>query len=401
VTARAPRPLRILYLADIRFPLERANGIQTFETCRALAARGHAVTLLVRPDTVEPSRDPWQFYGATPDPGLAITTVADRPPRLRRPGYAVAALRAIAGRGHDVVVTRDLGIASFAVSVPRRLRPPLVYESHGFAPAFSQELPALLGTARPPTARKLRRLETRERRVWRGAEGYVTLTRAHAAEMEARFGVRENAAVIPDGTRIGPVSAFVPPSTGIPPLVGYAGHLYPWKGVEVLLDALARLPGARGLVIGGQPGETDLARLEAQAERLGVTDRVEFTGWLAPSAVAVQLGRCHVLVVPNVRSLISERYTSPLKVFEYMAAGRPIVASALPALEEVLGHDRNAWLVPPGDPAALAEGIRTIAGDPSRAARLARQAREEASTYTWSNRAARLEQVLAAAEAPR
>ena len=64
--------MRILYLADIRFPLERANGIQSMETCHALARRGHAVTLIVRPDTHVPPRDPYAFYGVPRIPALTI-----------------------------------------------------------------------------------------------------------------------------------------------------------------------------------------------------------------------------------------------------------------------------------------------------------------------------------------
>jgi hypothetical protein len=64
--------VRILYLADIRFPLERANGIQTIETCHALAERDHAVRLLVRPDTARPPRDPFDFYGLTPHARLLV-----------------------------------------------------------------------------------------------------------------------------------------------------------------------------------------------------------------------------------------------------------------------------------------------------------------------------------------
>src|SRR5207249_10630338 len=68
-----PAPdVRILYLADIRFPLERANGIQSMETCHALAARGHEVTLVVRPDTDTPARDPFAFYGLPRTAGLHI-----------------------------------------------------------------------------------------------------------------------------------------------------------------------------------------------------------------------------------------------------------------------------------------------------------------------------------------
>ena len=64
--------MRILYLADIRFPLERANGIQSMATCHALAVRGHGVTMAVRPDTETPARDPFLFYGLPRIEGLTI-----------------------------------------------------------------------------------------------------------------------------------------------------------------------------------------------------------------------------------------------------------------------------------------------------------------------------------------
>ena len=64
--------MRIIYLADIRFPLERANGIQTMETCHALAARGHMVDLVVRPDVREPARDPFEYYGLPRQAQLSI-----------------------------------------------------------------------------------------------------------------------------------------------------------------------------------------------------------------------------------------------------------------------------------------------------------------------------------------
>src|SRR5436190_10332751 len=68
--------VRILYLADIRFPLERANGIQSMHTCHALAARGHEVTMVVRPDTQVPARDPFAFYGLPRIDRLRIETAA-------------------------------------------------------------------------------------------------------------------------------------------------------------------------------------------------------------------------------------------------------------------------------------------------------------------------------------
>jgi len=389
--------VRLLYLADIRFPLERANGIQTFETCRALAARGHEVTLLVRPDTSKPARDPWFFYGAERVPGFTIDRIASVPESIRRACYVTTALARVIARGADVVFTRDLGLASLALGVPRSRRPALVYEAHGYAPAVSQELPRLLGTSARPSPRKLARLARRESRVWRRAEGYVTLTSAHRSELVARFGPRE-AAVVPDGTRLPRVRRFEPPPAG-PPTVGYAGHLYPWKGVDVLIDAIARRPDLRGLVVGGQPGERDLARLQALAHARGVAGRVEFTGWRPPQDVAASLARCHALALPNVRSTISERYTSPLKLFDYLAAGRPIVASDLPAIREVLTDQVNGLLVEPGRADVLADALGRVLDDRALAERLSRTAFDDADRYSWDARAGRLEPVLQAAEA--
>jgi len=392
--------LRILYLADIRFPLERANGIQTFETCRALAARGHTVRLVVRRDTHRPARDPWQFYGAARVGGLSFETVpVAGPPALRRLRYLAAALLQSTRAESDVAFTRDLGLASMLTRLPRAVRPPVVYESHGDAATLSRELPRLIRGAPAPSPAKLARLERRERHVWRSADGYVTLTAAHLRELEARYGRRSLAAAVPDGARLDAGRTFTLPTPESGPLVGYAGHLYPWKGVDVLLQAIARLEAVRAVIVGGQPGETDRGRLEALAAALGVDARVRFTGWLPPAAVPAELARCHVLVLPNARTEISARYTSPLKLFEYLAAGRPIVASDLPALAEVLSNDRNAVLVPPGDEEALAAAVSGLLHDRARAERLARQAYSDAEQYSWDRRAERLEPVLHAAGA--
>ena len=144
--------MRILYLADIRFPLERANGIQTIETCRALARRGHDVTLVVRPDTTRPPRDPWAFYGLPRLDRLSIERAPlTGPETARRLGYLAFSLgRAIGAGRPDVVLTRDLGVASFLLRIPTGLRPPLVYESHGYAPEVAQALPALVRPPGPP-----------------------------------------------------------------------------------------------------------------------------------------------------------------------------------------------------------------------------------------------------------
>ena len=395
--------MTVLYFADTRFPIERANGVQTMATCHALAARGHDVTLVVRPDTAPLPRDPFQFYGWPALAALRVQAVpTSRGPRRRRVRFLLEALRRARARPDAIVYTRDLGLAAFLLQLPAARRPRVVYESHGVTAVVSEEMPRLLGKPElVPSQGKLRRLDRRERRVWSLAGAYVTITRALANDLAARYGPRPNVFVVPDGAKAGSDRG----QTGVRPgsdrrqtaLVAYAGHLYPWKGVDVFVQALARANGARGLIGGGHPAEADLGRVQALIRQLDLTSRVQVTGLVAPDEVSRKLAHADILVLPNTASAISERYTSPLKLFEYLTLGRPIIASDLPAIREILEDDKTALLVPAGDPGALAAAIGRIAADTALASRLGAAALALAPSYTWEARAARLEPALAAA----
>ncbi|MDA1305972.1 MAG: glycosyltransferase family 4 protein [Acidobacteria bacterium] len=389
--------MNILSFADTRFPIERANGVQTMHTCHALAARGHALTLLVRPDTTVPARDPFAFYGLPPCAHLTIepiTTSGAAP--LRRAQMLWTGVRRALSGSVDVVFTRDLGLASLLARLPASRRPALVYESHGIAPIVAEEMPRLLGKPdQAPSSSKVRRLDRRESLVWRTADAYVTITQALATDLAARYGHRDAVFVVPDGAVASPVSTrdWVPG----PLCVGYAGHLYPWKGIDIFLHALAQTPDVRGVIVGGHPGEADLGRIQRLLQNLHLTERVTMTGLLAPHAVAHALDEADVLVLPNTHSAISDRYTSPLKLFEYLTRGKAIVASDLPSLREVLTHEHTALLVPAGDADALAAALGRLQADPQLRHRLGAAARALAPDFTWERRAERLELALTAA----
>src|SRR5262249_47305156 len=108
------------------------------------------------------------------------------------------------------------------------------------------------------------------------------------------------------------------------------------------------------------------------------------------SQVPLQLAAADVLVLPNSGRFAQARTTSPLKLFEYMAARRPIVATRIPAFAGLLRHGENAWLVAPDSPEALAPGIERALDAPSLAERLAQQAWHDVQRYTWKRRAAEI-----------
>jgi glycosyltransferase involved in cell wall biosynthesis len=167
------------------------------------------------------------------------------------------------------------------------------------------------------------------------------------------------------------------------PLVVYTGRANRAKGVDVLLEAAPLLQriGAQVLVV-GKVYDPDFQRDAAE--------NVRFTGFVPPARVPDYVAAADVLVLPSTGDLPYAAYTSPLKLFEYMASGRPIVVSDLPVLSEVAHDGENALLYPARDPAALAAAIDRLWSDHELAARLANRARDDVQEFSWDRRAQRI-----------
>lgn len=195
------------------------------------------------------------------------------------------------------------------------------------------------------------------RRVVCVSDGVAAYARAHGAT---------DAVVIPNGVdpaRFSTRAKFDGDFT-----VGFLGTLKPWHDAACLIDAVARLrarvPNARLLIVGDGP---ERARCEAQAEALGLRDAVSFTGAVAPSEVPGHLARMHVGVAPYRGG--EPFYFSPLKLYEYMAAGLPVIVSDVGNLAAFVAETGAGRSVHPDDPQALAEALSALAADPAAAAR--------------------------------
>ena len=127
----------------------------------------------------------------------------------------------------------------------------------------------------------------------------------------------------------------------------------------------------RGLIVGGHEAEPDLERLRSRARELGIGDRVEFTGLLPPHAVAAMLSRATILVLPNLPSAISTHFTSPLKLFEYMACMRPVVTSNHGQMAELI-NDGEDGLLCENSPRDILSKLVWLKDHPQRAAEIGR-----------------------------
>jgi glycosyltransferase involved in cell wall biosynthesis len=260
---------------------------------------------------------------------------------LRRPGDLAGARRLHAAlAGADVVHAQDRRSGLWTRLLPRRA--PVVYTVHGLPEAY---LPPPAGPGRPGARGALayRGLDAALAR-WR-TDALIVPSRALAATLERRLGFPPMT-VIPNGIEPG---AALPARGGA---VGTLSVLEPVKALDTFLEAAARLaPGRPGLELAIFGSGSLAGPLRAQADALGL--RVYMPGHVPPRTA---LSRLAVLALPSLME------NSPMALLEAMAAGVPVVASAVGGVPE-LAPPGTAVLVPPRDPAALAAGIERLLDD--------------------------------------
>ena len=171
-----------------------------------------------------------------------------------------------------------------------------------------------------------------------------------------------------DPARATPASVRERYGLGASFVVGWTGIIREWHGLELLLNALSQLQEARLLVVGDGPGR---AALQTHATSLGLADRVTFTGRIPHADIP------HHIAAMDVAAIASDRtgVASPMKLLEYMAMARAVVAPALPNIEDVVTHAANGWLFRPDDAHDLIRALRMLARDESLRQRLGTAAR--------------------------
>lgn len=243
--------------------------------------------------------------------------------------------------------------------------------------------------------------ESVAQRVFAAAGTIVAVSREVAEYIERFPGLRGRPHVVENGVDPSRFPSGTPPSHPAPPgtfTVGFVGTLKPWHGLDVLVDAFAALQRTRSesrlLVVGDGPEREGLvARLEAA----GASEAAHLVGAVRPDEVPGLLASMDVAVAPYPAQ--TGFYFSPLKVFEYMAAGRPIVASRIGQIAEIVQHERNGLLCEPGDAAALLAGIDRVRSDPLLAMALGANARATVlQHHSWDTVVRRILELTGAAD---
>jgi glycosyltransferase involved in cell wall biosynthesis len=165
--------------------------------------------------------------------------------------------------------------------------------------------------------------------------------------------------------------------------VGFVGSLKPWHGLPILTDAFSllhqRVPQAKLLIVGDGP---ERENLEAELAARGLNTHTQFTGAVNPEQIPSLLAAMTVAVAPYAAQ--SDFYFSPLKVYEYMAAGLPVVVSQIGQLTDLIEHGVNGMLCPPGDAIALADTLEILWRSPNFRHNLGQAARQTMiDHHTW------------------
>jgi len=372
--------MRIAYLSGSVIPSRSANSIHVMKMCQALGDAGNNVTLS-SPNFREGQElgvvDCFDYYGVKPNFSLV------RVIWLKWLGreYLCGLLSAIKARrgGYNLVLSRCLPSAFFAAL----FKVPVIFEFH--QPISDS---GRLSRLNEFLFKRLIHLKS--------FVGFVAIThalKAHYLERYPELGGR--ICVAPDGSDPFPqqFEAVSLPSRSGRLQIGYVGQLYSGKGMEVVSKLCHLAPFADFHIVGGLQSDIDKWRVELTAEN------VTFHGYVPHSETPGFIAAFAVLLLPNQNKVTWHKaggdigqWTSPLKMFEYMSAGKAIISSDIPVLREVLQDEHNALLCPPDDIDAWVAALRRLE-DRSLREKLGAQALSDfTDRYTWQRRA---QQILA------
>ena len=383
--------MRVHYFHSTNVQIPNANAVQTMHMCEAFAREGAEVELSYPRylwGNIVPFAECHAYYGVEERFRLRPLRAPFTSALMKQPGYLPAAklwayfvetMRdALDRRPQQQAIYTRCATAALVMPFLRRLRlrarPLVVFEAHEY-PRDRQRANAL-----------------------RYVDAIVAITRIAADELHTGLGFPRNRILVaPDGV---PDTWLEPIEQGearrrldlraARPLVIYTGKVHP-DTVPLLFDTAEGLRDrAELIVVGAPPGEPTesrarLADLHERVHSRRLTMR--FVGPVRVDQVRLYQSAADVLIAPYSGKLRWARYASPLKIFEYMAAGRPMVVSDLPVLHEVLQHKGAALFVPLASGAAIAQGVATLLDRPDLAARIASCAREQAPNYSWGRRA--------------
>lgn len=368
--------MKISYIASIRLPTEKAHGVQIMKTCEAVAAAGASVRLLVPRRRNRITDDPYVYYGVRPLfdirrlfclDALALGFWEGVGFWIGNISFALSALVSVWREKPDIVYTRDV-VSAFLLPF---VHPRVFYEIHSLSMSPGATFHF----------------------IWRRVHGLVVISNGLKADLVAWGVPEQRIAVIRDGVDIDRFTleasqADCRKALGLPSdesLIVYTGHLYAWKGADTLARAAALLPeNIRVYLVGGTAEDIARFRTMHHAQNLVIVGH-------RPSAEMPLWGRAaDLLVLPNSgKEKISTHYTSPLKLFEYMASGTPMVVSDLPSMRELLGEGDAVFFSPDNDK-ELAERIQDALKRLTELRVRAQELRNRSSDYSWQNRGRRI-----------
>lgn len=415
--------MKLALIAPTALPSRRANAIQTVRMAQAFARLGQQVLLLAYapdPQTLSPGGEGSITLTPSHSPSRAEASETSRPAQLGQADVGEGGWQALAeeyglesrfeiGWLQARPWARRYDFALRAIWQAQRWRAECVFTRLPQAAALGSLLgkPTIFEAHDLPrgAAARLFRLFL----LGRGAKRVVAISRALLEDLQQAFPQlsRRRAGFVclaPDGVDLSRYTPLLSPAEArqrlrawgwqLPQsfIAAYTGHLYRGRGAELIVALASRMAEVHFLIVGGEAEQRQV--LESRLRSLGAPNYT-LTGLVAPSQVALFQMASDVLLMPYQEKVAASsggdigHYLSPLKLFEYLASGRAILASALPVLMEILTPE-NAVLLPGQAVDAWERALRGLMGHPQKRQKLAEAARHTAEQHSWERRAARI-----------